>query len=566
MSDFGFGFDVGGGKKSGGHKGLASHRSAKGHKKHHHHMQQQDQGGGGNGDGGGGGAAPDPDDSGDGGDDSGNGTDDMGWEYGVPRALGDWDLGPSGHRNPMSFEGDRPAGSMCGPSCQCDDCGRNYGGGGDPLVGGYSRSPLGHETGYAACAPQGRNYGGGGDPLVGGYSRYPLGCDPHTKFGIDPMGWEYDGPGYFGNEKVKMSGELSSHPKSFGGDLTMPILSNWGRYPKRSPLVGVFAGDITPPILSNWGRYPKRSPYTGVFAGDITPPILSNWGRYPSRSPYAGVFAADPSTGIHPSSKRRAPVTPSVNAMRFAMRKKRSPFTGSFTGDGSNDIGNEFSAGIGVWRRQHQATCDVMGWDPRVGSMDDMGWETDGMSGFGLEHPHSFGLEHPHSFGLDDDAWASLASAGISAAAGITTAAIASSNRQPVYVAPPAPIGPPAAVTQTLPPSHPVHHRRHRRPLPYFNPPPPPLPDYPPPPPYTYFQPPAYSYTPPPMHTGMPLGYPADTPINYPPPPRVPPPPGVTNQGGTMVFAPDTITAPRPPPDYRNMGYTGPGGSWDPGY
>jgi hypothetical protein len=91
---------------------------------------------------------------------------------------------------------------------------------------------------------------------------HPMG-EEEDEFGCDPLGsctkhfaGEYDGPG------------------AFGGDLTPPILSNWGRYPSRSPLKGVFAGDMTMPILSNWGRYPSRSPLTGIFAGDDDGPMV----------------------------------------------------------------------------------------------------------------------------------------------------------------------------------------------------------------------------------------------------------------------------------------------------
>jgi hypothetical protein len=93
----------------------------------------------------------------------------------------------------------------------------------------------------------------GCDPMGVPCKRFPMGLAP---LGSDPYGWEFDGPG------------------RFGGELTTPVLSNWGRYPSRSPLKGIFAGDLTKPILSNWGRYPHGSPLTGVFAGDDDPMVM----------------------------------------------------------------------------------------------------------------------------------------------------------------------------------------------------------------------------------------------------------------------------------------------------
>jgi len=128
-------------------------------------------------------------------------------------------------------------------------------------------------------------------------------------FGCDPMmggscshafGWEYDGPGYFGNERSswnrlsRIRSPLSSMRSPIASMATASIASAptgnaYSPYSKKKK----FGGDLSAPILSNWGRYPSRSPTTGVFAGDLSAPILSNWGRYPSRSPLTGVFAGD---------------------------------------------------------------------------------------------------------------------------------------------------------------------------------------------------------------------------------------------------------------------------------
>jgi hypothetical protein len=185
----GFGFDIGGNRRTGGGHGGHGH-GGHGHHKHHHHRHQN----------GGGDFAPPPppdDDGGDGG-------------------SGDDGSGDMGHES----------GCSCGGTC--GHCQERIG-----FTGHYGPD-LYHDN---SLAPMGQDDDFGCDPL-GSCTR------PFT------MGWEYDGPG------------------SFGGELSKPILSNWGRYPSRSPLTGVFAGDLTKPILSNWGRYPHGSPYTGVFGDD----------------------------------------------------------------------------------------------------------------------------------------------------------------------------------------------------------------------------------------------------------------------------------------------------------
>jgi len=237
----GFGFDIGGSRRGGGGHGHASHGRGHGHghghghhRHHHHHRHHQDQDQGGGGDGGGGGGdfsppdMPDLDSLGDSGDDGSSG-DDMGFEWNGVVANREGDCG-------------------CGGTC-----------------GGCSHGPDLPQSRHSA--PMGVDPAQDAQWLEGQIQDDEFGCDPCRQVPYPPMGqdditdgtvmgWEYDGPGYF------------------GGELTRPILSNWGRYPKFSPLKGIFAGELTRPILSKWGRYPKFSPLTGIFAGDDDPMIM----------------------------------------------------------------------------------------------------------------------------------------------------------------------------------------------------------------------------------------------------------------------------------------------------
>lgn len=232
----GFGFDIGGAKKAaGGHKS-SSHS-------HSHHHRRRHQGGGdfappsddGGGDGGGG-------DDGSGGD-GGGGDDDSGGDMGAEctcggvcascQAGGARRIGWRGHMGPDLYQSNHLA-PMSGDN---PDPGWSGQYGPDLYTSGYDR-PMGEEEDDFGCDPLG---------TCGG---------AYAKMRTVQYGWEYDGPGVF------------------GGDLSPPILSNWGRYPSRSPLKGVFAGDLSMPILSNWGRYPSRSPLKGVFAGDGDPMVM----------------------------------------------------------------------------------------------------------------------------------------------------------------------------------------------------------------------------------------------------------------------------------------------------
>jgi hypothetical protein len=292
----GFGFDVGGSRRGGGHKG--------GHHKGGHHKHRRHHGGGGD-------FAP-PDDGGDmdGMDGMDNGDDtDMGAEFHVGggachcggtcascqanadgnggniRRIG-WrghlgpDLYPSGHAHPMGADGENVGYTgHYGPDMY--HSGHSHPMAGDSIVNDISDDfgcdPM---MGTGSCS-RGWEYDRAGN-VVASWGKHPL-----------TFGWEYDGPGNFGNERANWT--------------RLAALAR-GQTPATSPLSGMtlasshrgkkrFAGDLTAPILSNWGRYPSRSPLTGVFAGDLTPPILSNWGRYPSRSPLAGVFAGDDDNG-----------------------------------------------------------------------------------------------------------------------------------------------------------------------------------------------------------------------------------------------------------------------------
>jgi len=241
----GFGFDIGSAKGGGsGHRSSGGHKgSHKGHGHHHHrhHLMPPDDGGGDGGDGGGG--------------DDGSGDDGSGYDDGS----GDGgDMGAEFHRH----AGECTCGGVCA-SCQAGGA-RRIGWRGHYGPDLYESNHLAPMSGDPRD-PNTIGYTGhyGPDIYASGHNR-PMG-EEEDDFGCDPLGscggayarmkasqygWEYDGPGVF------------------GGDLTPPILSNWGRYPSRSPLKGVFAGDLSMPILSNWGRYPSRSPLKGVFAGD----------------------------------------------------------------------------------------------------------------------------------------------------------------------------------------------------------------------------------------------------------------------------------------------------------
>jgi hypothetical protein len=158
-----------------------------------------------------------------------------GGDFGPPSPPddGSGDDGSGDDGGDMGHEGTCHCGGTCG-SCQ-EQVGftGHYG---PDLYHDNSRAPMGQDEDDFGC-----------DPLGSCTRRYGTGIAP---LGSDPYGWEFDGPG------------------SFGGELSKPILSNWGRYPSRSPLKGIFAGDLTKPILSNWGRYPSRSPITGIFGDD----------------------------------------------------------------------------------------------------------------------------------------------------------------------------------------------------------------------------------------------------------------------------------------------------------
>jgi|SRR6202142_2093256 len=227
----GFGFDIGGAKKAaGGHKS-SSHS-------HSHHHRRRHQGGGDfappSDDGGDGGGGDDGGDPGDGGGDDGG---DMGAECtcgGVCascQAGGARRIGWRGHYGPDLYESNHLAPMSGDPYRDPETIGYTGHYGPDIYASGHNR-PMGEDEDDFGCDPLGS--------CGGAYARMKA----------SQYGWEYDGPGVF------------------GGDLTPPILSNWGRYPSRSPLKGVFAGDLSMPILSNWGRYPSRSPTTGIFAGD----------------------------------------------------------------------------------------------------------------------------------------------------------------------------------------------------------------------------------------------------------------------------------------------------------
>jgi hypothetical protein len=224
----GFGFDIGGGRRVAGGRKSSSHSHSHHHRRHH----------------GGGDFGPPPPPDDDGGDDSGDdgsGADDGG------------DMGAEFHRH--------------GGECHCGGTCASCQGGNARRLGWRGRfGPDLYQSRH--CAPMGSDdpgWTGQYGPDLYSSGTHVLAGDPDD-FGCDPLGscsgryaamkaeygWEYDGPG------------------SFGGDLTPPILSNWGRYPSRSPLKGVFAGDLSMPILSNWGRYPSRSPLKGVFGDDLS--------------------------------------------------------------------------------------------------------------------------------------------------------------------------------------------------------------------------------------------------------------------------------------------------------
>jgi hypothetical protein len=248
MSDFGMGRPQRGGHGGGhgrGHGGGHGHHGHHGHhRKHHHHQPPPPP------DGGGGGGGGDGDGGGGGGGDGGSSDFD-------PMMMSPDD----GGGDDMGFESGYGGTNYRSPDCGCGGTGGSCHCGPDLGVSNHL-APMGQEEDDFGC-----------DPLGSCSGRYRRMMPP------SPYGWEFDGPGNFG-------GELSSPKRnSFSGDMTYPILNNWGRYPSGSPLTGIFAGDMTRPILSNWGRYPSGSPLTGIFAGDdstITMPMDTITGHAPS--------------------------------------------------------------------------------------------------------------------------------------------------------------------------------------------------------------------------------------------------------------------------------------------